>query len=104
MWSQQSKGRRRSQQLIEAQLKRHELLAVLEENDFFGEQSLLSNKKTNASVRSTTFAELMALQASAFQDVIRDFPWFAEIVQSIAGAWRLITLLITHSSPTHHPG
>ena len=40
--------------------RQQKIVNELHENDFFGEKSLLSNQKTNASVRTTTFCEMMA--------------------------------------------
>ena len=53
--------------------------------DFFGEQALLSEKRTSASVRAATYCDLMALGVGDFHDVVRNFPTFASIVDRLAG-------------------
>ena len=61
-----------------------ECLAVLEENDFFGEQSLLMNRPAGASVRTISYCELAALKASDFAEVVKSFPSLGEIINQIA--------------------
>ena len=64
---------------------RHRVVAHLSDYDFFGEQALLSEKRTSASVRAATYCDLMALGVGDFHDVVRNFPTFASIVDRLAG-------------------
>mmetsp|Transcript_10895 Transcript_10895/g.27493 ORF Transcript_10895/g.27493 Transcript_10895/m.27493 type:complete len:721 (+) Transcript_10895:63-2225(+) len=64
-----------------------ETLAVLNESDFFGERALLTTAGiTAASVQALSYCDLMALYASDFQAVVRDFPFFAAVVDAHAQA------------------
>jgi CRP-like cAMP-binding protein len=65
-----------------------ETLAVLSDNHFFGERALLSAGVTAASVQALTYCDLMALYASDFQAVVRDFPFFASVVDQVRATTR----------------
>jgi len=63
-----------------------ELVAVLGENDFLGENSLLTTETANASVRSHTYSDLSVLRRSDFYDVAKMSPHLAMVVHNLAEA------------------
>ncbi len=80
--------RRRSHDRLLEQMRNYEMLEVLVENDFFGEDSLLSSAPAAQSVRCRSFCDLMLLSVDRFNEVLRDFPWFGEVVQQISAEMR----------------
>ncbi|KAG8471111.1 hypothetical protein KFE25_009532 [Diacronema lutheri] len=63
-----------------------EFIALLGESEFFGEGALLSRGVTAATVRAVTYCDLLALFAHDFHLVVRDFPYFAVVVDEHAAA------------------
>ena len=47
-----------------------EVKLTIGENDFFGEQSLITGEKTSASIRTVEFTELMMLSKHHFDQVV----------------------------------
>lgn len=60
-----------------------ETVAVLSDNDFFGERALMTAGLTAASVQAITYCDLMALYQSEFAAVVRDFPFFAAVIDQV---------------------
>ena len=99
------KDGRRLQELERAERQRTRVLALLEENDIFGEQSLLMNRPSNCSVRTLNYCEMMVLQAKDFKDVVSGFPSFAEVsavgggLRSTEGTCTLLRCGTRHAGP-----
>lgn len=78
---------------------RMETLAVLSDNHFFGERALLTTGLTAASVMALTYCDLMALYASDFKVFVRDFPFFASVVDMHAARLHEATMGRSTSAP-----
>lgn len=63
-----------------------ELVALLSDSDFFGERTLLGAGQTTATVKALTYCDLLVLFARDFHLVVRDFPYFAAVVDEHAAA------------------
>jgi Cyclic nucleotide-binding domain/Ion transport protein len=65
-----------------------QVLAQLKAGDYFGEIALLEKKPRTASVRAREFCDLYVLDKETFDQVIADFPSFAELVTTTAALRR----------------
>ena len=65
-----------------------DLVAVLEDGDFFGEMALLSNERRNATVRSRGVTTLLRLDRGAFDDLLANNRETRDIVEQAADARR----------------
>jgi CRP-like cAMP-binding protein/Fe-S-cluster-containing hydrogenase component 2 len=63
-------------------------IAHLDEGDFFGEMSLLTDQPHNANVRTLTPTEVLMLPAAAFQLLLRDQPDLAEQMREVVARRR----------------
>jgi len=61
-----------------------EVVAFLEDGDFFGEMALIWDRRRNASVRVRASTTLLRLDASAFQDLMHAAPEAREIIRAVA--------------------
>ncbi|MBC8163291.1 MAG: cyclic nucleotide-binding domain-containing protein [Roseiflexaceae bacterium] len=61
----------------------HQLLAYLNEGDFFGEISLLTGKPHNADVRALTPVELLELPRPAFVELLQRQPAVAQRIEGV---------------------
>ena len=60
-----------------------DVLATLSDNDFFGEMSLVTHEKTNASIRSVHYSDMNVLLRSDFLQIVELFPELAKVVSKI---------------------
>jgi CRP-like cAMP-binding protein/Fe-S-cluster-containing hydrogenase component 2 len=60
-----------------------ELIAHLDEGDFFGEMSLLAEKPHNADIRAVTPVAVLALPAADFMRLLRDQPILSEQLDEV---------------------
>jgi voltage-gated potassium channel len=60
------------------------IVASLQEGSFFGEMALLNLEARNATVRAQGFCELVCLEHSALEEVMRRFPNFAQEIRRVA--------------------
>jgi len=60
-----------------------QLIAHLDEGDFFGEMSLLAEKPHNADIRAVTPVEVLALPAADFMRLLREQPALAEQLHEV---------------------
>jgi len=60
-----------------------ELLAYLDEGDFFGEMSLLAEKPHNADIRAVTPVEVLTLPAGEFIRLLREQPTLSEQLEAV---------------------
>jgi ATP-binding cassette subfamily B protein len=61
-----------------------DVVAYLEDGDFFGEMALIWDQRRNASVRVRAATTLLRLDRSAFQDLMRAAPEAGEIIRAVA--------------------
>lgn len=59
------------------------VLATLSDNDFFGEMSLVTHEKTNASIRVAHYTDMNVLLRSDFLRIVELFPELAKVVSQI---------------------
>ena len=55
-------------------IRNGKVTSQLSDNDFFGERSLATGERTNASIRACVFTELMMLTRKDFDSVVALFP------------------------------
>lgn len=61
-----------------------DILAILEEGDFFGEVALLSDQPRNAGVQALEFCALYSLDRRALELAMKEFPDFAKEIKATA--------------------
>jgi CRP-like cAMP-binding protein/Fe-S-cluster-containing hydrogenase component 2 len=66
-----------------------QLLAHLDEGDFFGEMSLLAEKPHNADIRTVTPAEVLRLPAEEFMRLLREQPALCEQLDAVVERRRM---------------
>jgi len=64
-------------------IRNHKVIAILKKGDFFGEMSLISNKKRNATVRAKGTAQLIELDKALLSVYIRKEPDLKEIIKNV---------------------
>ncbi|GAB4162720.1 MAG: cyclic nucleotide-binding domain-containing protein [Roseiflexaceae bacterium] len=74
------------------------LIAHLDEGDFFGEMSLLTNEPHNADVRALTPTDVLVLPADAFQGLICTQPVLAEQIHAVVANRRQANLVINQDT------
>ncbi len=65
-----------------------EVVATLDDGDFFGEVALLTSQPRSNTVRAVDYCNLYALNRGHFDRVLEDFPDFAEKVRQVAESRR----------------
>lgn len=58
-------------------------LSRLSDGDFFGEIALFLHKPRTASIRAESYCDLYSLSQSAFEEVIKRYPYFAEKIEEM---------------------
>ena len=64
----------------------HQVIAHLEDGDFFGEMALLERAPRNATVKAVTPTTVLSLERSEFEALLQEWPEAGEMIRSAAAA------------------
>ncbi len=78
-------------------------IAILKDGDVFGEQSLITKSKRNASVRAITYCDTLVLRKDGFDEVMASYPDFFISLQRLGTGANTICISLAslkiHSYP-----